>query len=183
MARSGWRGSIVVYGIGLVLLYAVSSAYHLLPVREKARRELRRADHAMIYLFIAAAYGPFCLYIAPGILSDVVLGVVWLGALAGVGLTLAGVERTRYVAGPLYLVVGWLAVISLPKAFSTLAWPELALLGAMALFYTSGTLVLNRRWPDPAPRTFGYHEVWHSMVIVATACYYAVIWSVVGGLR
>ncbi|MGI8753915.1 MAG: PAQR family membrane homeostasis protein TrhA [Acidimicrobiales bacterium] len=101
---------IALYVVGLTVLFGVSSAYHLLPVSPARRRQLRRADHATIFLFIAACYTPFCLVAVKGTAGQVVLGAAWLGALSGAALKLTHFDRRPVTSAVLYLVLGWLLV-------------------------------------------------------------------------
>ncbi len=170
---------MVVYALSLVALYGVSAAYHLLPMSEGARSWMRRADHATIYLVIAGAFGPFCLLVVGGTEGRVLLYLVWAGAAAGVGLKLARFERSHAATGTLYVVLGWLAAVALPTALRRLDTADIVLMFTVGVLYTAGTVVLVTRWPDPFPDVFGYHEVWHAMVVAASACYFAVVWSIV----
>lgn len=174
---------VVVYAVAMVLLYAVSASYHLLPVSERARYWLRRADHATIYVFIGAAYTPYCGLVVRGRLGDVVLGLVWAGAAFGVAGKLTGFDRFRPLTGGLYMALGWLALVTLPEAVARLGLSDLFLLAAMGLAYTGGAVVLALRRPDPVPDTFGYHELWHSLVVVAGICYFVVVWGLVAAAR
>lgn len=181
-----WRDrspAAAIYGAGLVALFTVSTCYHLLRLSPARRGLLRRADHATIYLYMAAAYTPFCLAAVRGTLGWVVLGLAWAGAAAGVAMKLGDLQRTRVAAGALYMMLGWLAVVTLPDIVNTLDATELALLVASGITYTTGAAVLAARWPDPVPDVFGYHEVWHVSVVIATACYFAVIWGMPGLAR
>jgi hemolysin III len=177
--RSGEQGSIVLYAVTLAALYGVSAAYHLLPMTARARYWMRRMDHAVIYVFIAGAFTPLCLLVAPGTNGKVLLAVAWIGAAVGVTIKMVSLERTRVLAGTLYIVLGWLAIAMLPAVVRGLDARELSLLFVQGALYTLGALVLVVRRPDPYPAVFGYHEVWHTMVVVATACYYVVLWSLV----
>jgi len=177
--RSGDRASIVVYAVTLAALYGVSAAYHLLPMTARVRYWMRRADHAVIYLFIAGAFTPMCLIVAPPSEQGALLAVAWVGAGIGVTIKLVSLERTRVFAGALYIVLGWLAMAMLPSVLRGLDATELTLLFVQGSLYTLGALVLVIRRPDLYPDVFGYHEVWHAMVVVATACYYVVLWSLV----
>jgi hemolysin III len=105
--------------------------------------------------------------------------VAWVGAAVGVTIKMVSLERTRVLAGTLYIVLGWLAIAMLPAVLRRLDARELSLLFVQGALYTLGALVLVVRRPDPYPAVFGYHEVWHTMVVVATACYYVVLWSLV----
>lgn len=170
--------SVILYALALVGLYGVSSAYHLLPLGPPWRGWMRRIDHAAIYAFIAAAYSPFCLLVVRGRLGAAILAAVWVGATVGVVSKMARFDRVRSAAGALYVVLGWLAVLTLPRALHRFGWTETALFLGTGIAYTLGCIVLVTRRPDPAPDTFGYHEVWHALVVVGGACYYALIWQV-----
>lgn len=183
-AAIAWRRptpAIAFYGVALFGLFAVSAGYHLLPVSARTRQILRRADHVMIYLYMAAAYTPWCLYAVGGTLGWVVLGASWAGVAAGIGVKLAAFERARTVSGVLYGAIGSLAVVTLPAAFSRMGGAGIGLLVATGALYAGGVLTLAARRPDPAPAVFGYHEVWHAAVVAAGACYFALIWSVAAG--
>jgi hemolysin III len=134
----------------------------------------------VIYLFIAGAFTPICLLVAPRSEQGALLAVAWVGAGIGVTIKLVSLERTRVLAGVLYIVLGWLAIAMLPSVLRGLDVTELTLWFVQGSLYTVGALVLAIRRPDPYPHVFGYHEVWHAMVVVATACYYVVLWSLVG---
>ena len=175
--RDGPGGGVALYAVALVGLYAVSASYHLRSWAPTARRRMRQVDHEMIFLFIAASATPYCLLGVPGELSDVVLGLLWVGAGAAVLATATRFEASRRLTSTAYVVLGWLAVVTLPEAVHHLGTRQLALLGSLAFFYTAGACVLAARWPDPAPKVFGYHEVWHSMVVLVSACGFVLIWS------
>lgn len=178
--RSHGRPDIVLYAVALATLYGVSSAYHLLPMGPEARGWMRRADHSTIYLYMASAFTPYCLYLDPGAVGEVMLGVMWAGAVLGVAAKLCSFERSRVLSGALYMLLGWAPVVTLPAALSRLDGIQTALLFTMGALYTLGAAVLAFRRPDPAPQVFGYHEVWHTMVIVATCFYCIILWSLVG---
>ena len=175
--RSGDQGSIVLYAVTLAALYGVSAAYHLLPMTIGARYWMRRMDHAVIYVFIAGAFTPMCLLVAPGTNGKVLVALAWIGAAAGVTIKMVNLERTRVLGGTLYILLGWLAMAVLPAMLHRLDAVQLSLLFVQGTLYTLGALVLVIRRPDPYPDVFGYHEVWHTMVVVATACYFLVLWS------
>ena len=175
--RDGAGGGVGLYAVSLVVLYAVSASYHLCSWAPRARRRMRQLDHEMIFVFIAASATPYCLLGVPGELSNVVLCLVWVGAGAAVLAVATRFEASRRITSPAYVVLGWLAVVTLPEAVHDLAIRQLALLGSLAFFYTAGAWVLAARWPDPAPKVFGYHEVWHTMVVLASACGFLLVWS------
>jgi hemolysin III len=175
--RAGPGGGVGLYAAALVGLYAVSASYHLCPWGPTARQRMRQADHAMIYVFIAASTTPYCLLGATGRISVAVLGLVWLGAAVAVLATATRFEADRRLTSAAYVVLGWLAVLTLPEAAHHLTARQLALLASSGLFYTAGAGVLAARWPDPAPKVFGYHEVWHTMVVIASTCGFLLVWS------
>jgi hemolysin III len=178
-----WRdrtAPIIVYACCLVGLFAVSSGYHLLPLSVGRRGAMRRADHAMIYVFTAASYTPFCILAVPGALGRVVLVLVWAGAAVGVAIKVFGFQKTQLAGSVLYVLLGWLAIITLPGAARNLGITQWCLLVAMGVLYSAGAVVLFTRRPDPVPHVFGYHEVWHASVVLASACYFAMIWGLPG---
>ena len=168
--------AVAGYAAALVTLFAVSASYHRRDLPADRRRRWQRADRVTIYLFIAVAYVPFCERVAPGPLGDAVLAAVLAGALAGAALQLQGSARAAAAGGVLYILVGWMAVLTLPDAARVLGPLELALLGATGGLYTAGAATLAFRRPDPAPTVFGYHEIWHACVVAASACYFALVW-------
>jgi hemolysin III len=172
-ASAGARWSATVYGATLLVLFGTSAAYHRLGRTLRSQRVLRRLDHAAIYLLIAGSYTPVSVVAIGGWRGWTIVAVVWVAAGVGVALKLGWFDAARVVGATLYLVLGWLAVIALPALVPEVSPAVLVLLVTGGVAYTLGALVLARRQPDPLPRVFGYHEVWHSLVIVAAACHYA----------
>jgi hemolysin III len=169
----GARWAATVYGTTLLVLFGTSAAYHRLGRTLRSQALLRRLDHAAIYLLIAGSYTPVGVVAIGGWVGWTIVAVVWVAASTGVALKLGWFDAAQMVGGALYLVLGWLAVLAFPQLLSHVSDVALVLLVAGGLAYTCGAVVLARRRPDPAPRVFGYHEVWHSLVIVAAACHYA----------
>lgn len=166
------RFGALVYACTLSAMFATSAGYHRAAKSLRGRMWMRRADHAVIFVLIAGTYTPVCLLVLSGGWRLVSLMVVWAGALAGVGLKLL-CDRAMRVGNSLYLVLGWAVLALVPQVWDRPA--VLALLATGGLLYTAGTLVLARRRPDPVPEIFGYHEVWHSLVVAAAACHYSMI--------
>ena len=163
------RFAAVVYSLGVTALYGVSSAYHRGPWTAKGRKFMQRLDHAMIFVLIAATYTPFCLLLLDGTASLLFLGAVWLVALTGLSL--------KYGIGfILYIALGWSAVLAMPQFLGEMTPLQLGLMVAGGLFYTAGAIFLATRWPDPFPKVFGYHEVWHVMTVIAGVCLAVDIW-------
>ena len=160
----------------------MSAAYHLGAWTEAAYARMRRLDHSMIFVLIAGTYTPFCLLVLQGTLATAVLVAVWAGAAVGVATKLYRVDL-HVLSGFMYIGLGWLVVVSLPALLRGLDAPETVLLVAGGLIYSLGALALATNRPNPWPRTFGYHEVWHAATIAAAVCQYASILLVVLGRR
>ncbi len=170
------RAAVVVYGATLVGLYAVSASYHRLAHTPTAVKWWRRADHSMIFMLIAGTYTPICLLALPPEWGIPTLVVVWVVAMVGVSLKMAKLGVGNESVGSwLYIVLGWAGVITAPLLITRLAWPQLVLLAVGGVLYTVGAVILGKRRPDPSPERFGYHEVWHSMTILAGGCHFIVV--------
>lgn len=175
-ARAGQpRFAAVLYATAVCGLFGISALYHRRDWRPRARAWMRRADHSMIFVFIAATYTPVALLALHGRLSSVILVVVWTGAAGGVVLNLLWTTAPKWLSAAVYVALGWVAVATFPQLFSSLG-----VLGALGLavggvLYTAGAVVYARGRPDPSPLVFGYHEVFHVLVIAAAALHYAVI--------
>lgn len=130
----------------------------------------------MIFLLIAGTYTPIGLLALPRGTARIVLGVVWLGALAGMLLKLAWPHAPRWVGVPLYIALGWVAVFVLGDLLHTAGVAGLVLLLVGGGLYTLGALCYATRWPDPWPHTFGYHEFFHTAVTAAALCHHLTIW-------
>ena len=176
----GGRLAGLVYALGMTAMFGVSAAYHRGRWSPAARRRMRRIDHGTIFLMIAGSYTPLCLLAIQGTTGTVVLTAVWLGAGLGFVFALTGVAERAVLGLLCYIGLGWAVVVALPGLTRRLSAGEMALLVAGGVVYTLGGVVLGTRWPNPSARWFGYHEVWHAMVVVACVCHYVTILSVVG---
>ncbi len=169
------RIAALVYAVGLCALFAGSALYHRWRWDPRWRPLLRRIDHSTIFVFIAASYTPIALLVLDGSLRVVVLIGVWAGAVAGVAFSVCWISAPRALTAGTYLALGWFAVITIPQLVDRLPVVPLALLATGGVLYTLGALVYASRRPDPAPSVFGYHEVFHALVIAAAALQYAVV--------
>jgi hemolysin III len=136
---------------------------------------MRRLDHSMIFLLIAGTYTPFALLVLDGVLATVIMIVVWAGALGGIVMKLVWIDAPKTLVAILYLALGWVAVAAFPSMLDELGITGAVLVAAGGLLYTAGALVYAFQRPNPAPTVFGYHEVFHALVILAAALQYAVI--------
>lgn len=169
------RVAAAIYALSLSGLYGVSAAYHRLQWSPKALARMRRLDHSMIFVLIAGTYTPVSLLVLHGAWAWLSLAVVWAGAATGVCLKVFGFERTRKAAGALYIVLGWIAVLAAPWIVPRLGAAPISLIAVGGVLYTAGAVVLLRKRPDPNPYVFGYHEVWHTLVVAASLCHYTAI--------
>jgi hemolysin III len=164
-----------IYAASVSALFGVSALYHRGTWTGPVRRRLRRLDHAMIFLLIAGTYTPVGLLVLEGTLATVVLAVVWGGAVAGIVLELAWTGAPRWLGGVVYLALGWVAVVAMPQLFARLGVAGGLLLVAGGLVYSAGGGVYALRRPDPVPAVFGYHEVFHLLVIAGVAAHFLAI--------
>jgi len=164
-----------VYAASVCGLFGVSALYHRITWSPPVRRWLRHLDHAMIFLLIAGTYTPVGLLVLKGPLAVSVLVVVWSGAALGIALNLGWRHAPSWVRVAVYVALGWLAVVALPQLVERLGVAGTALLLGGGLAYSAGAVVYARRWPDPAPAVFGYHEVFHLLVVGGVAAHFAAI--------
>lgn len=169
----------VIYAVGLTALFGVSGLYHRLRWSPPWRARLKRLDHGAIFVMIAGTYTPLCLVVLGGVLGTVMLVSVWIGAVVGIVLAAVGIAERRFIGGTCYVALGWAAVAAAPTLVQQLTTTQLTLVVAGGVLYTVGVIVLGSKRPDPFPRVFGYHEVWHVMVVAAAVCHFIVIESVV----
>ncbi|MEI6792934.1 MAG: hemolysin III family protein [Actinomycetes bacterium] len=167
--------AMVIYGAGICGLFGVSALYHRHTWQPKARAWMRRLDHSMIFVFIAASFTPFALLVLHGALSETILIVVWAGALAGVVLTLLWVNAPKWLSVLVYVALSFVAFAAAPQIYEALGWLPIAGLALGGALYIAGGIIYALGRPDPAPETFGYHEIFHSLVSGAAGAHYAVI--------
>ncbi len=170
-----------VYGASLFTLFTVSASYHRPTWARRARLLMRRLDHSAIFLLIAGTYTPFCLLLPSGT-GLPLLAVVWGVAIAGVLQSILWVEAPKPLVAAVYVLLGWVVVPVLPALRSALGGSAIALLLLGGAAYTTGALVYAARRPDPFPRVFGYHEIFHALVVAAAACHFAVVAGAVRAL-
>ena len=164
-----------VFGASLIILYSTSVTYHLLPLDRPLRVLIRRLDHSSIFVFIAGAYTPFALVLMSNAWGIPILSVVW--GLAGVGFitTLAVPATPRRIRVGLYLALGWVGIVAISELVTTLPGEAFAMLVLSGILFSVGGPVYATRRPDPFPRVFGYHEVFHALQVAATALIYSVV--------
>ena len=169
------RVGAAVFAAALAAMFGVSALYHRISWRPGPRRWMRRLDHAAIYLLIAGTYTPFGLIALSGAWRWTVLPVVWGGAFVAILLKLAWVDAPKWLAAAIGVALGWVGIVLLPQLWAQAGSSGVLLLAAGGVLYTAGAVVYARGRPDPAPAVFGYHELFHTLVIAAAACQYAAV--------
>ncbi len=170
------RLAVAVYAVSVAALFGTSALYHRIGWRTlAARRWMRRLDHTMIFVLIAGTYTPFSLLILRGTLGLVILIAVWSAALAGAVFKLLWIDAPGWLGAATYILVGWIAVAAIPELVDGLGIGAVAVLALGGILYSVGGVIYARQRPDPAPSVFGYHELFHSLVIAAAALQYVVV--------
>ena len=169
------RVAVAIYAASVAAMFGSSALYHRITWPPAPHRWLRRLDHAMIYVLIAGTYTPFGFLALSGPWRTAVLAVVWSGALAAIVLTFSSSEKPQWVEPAIAVALGWVGIVVLPQLLDKIGLAGVGLLLAGGVLYTAGSVVYARRKPNPVPAAFGYHEIFHVLVIGAAACHYASI--------
>ncbi len=164
-----------IFGASLILLYTTSAAYHRITWSPRLRGIVRRLDHSMIFALIAGTYTPISLLVLNTAWWISVLSVVWGIAAAGILLKVVLPGAPKWLSVTLYVIVGWLALVTLPQLLAWFTIGSLALLLLGGVLYTLGGVVYAAGKPNPYPRWFGYHEVFHVLVIAGSVLHYTLV--------
>jgi hemolysin III len=163
-----------IFAASVAVCFGASALYHRPTWRPRARSWLARLDHAGIYLLIAGSYAPFGLIVMSKGWAVPILAIVWTGAFLAIVLKLFWVRSPKWLSAVIGLSLGWVGVAAFSQLLKLPVLP-FALVMACGAFYTAGAIVYARRRPDPVPRVFGYHELFHVLTIAAVACEYAAV--------
>ncbi len=175
---AGARAAVIVYGICVTAMLATSGVYHAARFESSARkRVLRRLDHCMILVGIAGTYTAVIVLALDGATRVVLLAVAWALAVIGVTVRMFWLDAPSGLVAAVYLVAGWQIMIDLPAYARALSGGELALLAVGGGLYTVGAVIYALRRPNPWPAVFGYHEVFHTLVVAAAFSHWLAIWS------
>lgn len=175
---AGWPTAI--YSLTVCGVFGVSALYHRVRwTGPHAAMWMKRADHSMIFLFIAGSYTPFAILALPPETGKTLLIVVWSGALAGVALKMLWPTAPRWVGVPLYLLLGWAIVPVAGDLVAESGLVPMFLLLVGGLFYSGGAILYATKWPNPWPATFGHHEFFHAATVIAALCHAVAVWLVV----
>jgi hemolysin III len=159
------RMAVSIYSVSLAAMFGASALYHLHHWGPRVDAWLRRLDHAAIFIFIAGSYTPFCLVALRSQSGDMLLTMVWIVAGLGIVRALLWVDAPPWIAGAIYVAQGWMMLPYLPRLAVTVDPLGIGLLIAGGICYTVGAVVAGLERPDPVPAVFGYHEVFHALVI------------------
>jgi hemolysin III len=167
--------SMLIYGLSMIELYTVSALYHIGGWRSNTCRKLRALDHSNIFVLIAGTYTPLCFNVLNGWVRIALLVTIWTLAAAGIVVALFATRIPRWVNTLLYIGMGWVAIFALPAFLARLPWAFVATLLLGGVLYTIGAVIYARRRPNPFPRVFGFHEVFHLFVIAGSIAFAAAI--------
>jgi hemolysin III len=179
LVGAGAALATTVYSTTTLGLFGTSALYHRRTWRTaRSRAIMKRADHSMIFLFIAGTYTPIITLTTAPDRARLVLTIVWVGALAGVVLKTVWPHAPAWVGVPVYLALGYVAVFVIPDLLRGGGVAALVLILAGGLLYTIGAIFYATRWPNPWPETFGFHEFFHAATVLAAICHHVAIWLV-----
>ena len=164
-----------VYSASLTALFGTSALYHRGTWTAAWRLRLRHLDQAMIFFLIAGTYTPFALLVLHGALANAILVVVWIGAIAGAVVEMIWIDHPKWVGALIYLSLGWVAVAAFPELWTSMGVGGTLLVAAGGLLYTAGAVVYATQRPDPNPAIFGYHEIFHLLVIAAAVAHFSAV--------
>ena len=171
--------SLIVYGASLIFLFSASATYHMVQVKEKALEIFRKIDHAAIYLLIAGTYTPFCINAFSGFWKWGMLSIIWLLALIGIVVKVFYIGALRGLNAGIYLVMGWLCLAAIGQMLAVLPGWVISWLIAGGVIYTLGAVVYITRIFNFIPGVFGFHEIWHILVMLAAAAHFVAVLGVV----
>ncbi len=176
--RPGWSPflSCLVYSLSVCALFGTSALYHRRVWSERGYQLMRRLDHSMIFVFIAGTYTPISVLLLPDGLRQVILMVVWGGALFGVGMKMITPNAPRWLSTPVYVALGWVAVVVLPDILHRGGVTVLVLALVGGALYTVGAVFYAMRRPNPWPTVFGHHEFFHACTLVAALCHHIAVY-------
>jgi hemolysin III len=176
------RVAALIYGAGLCALFGASALYHRWPGSPRFKPLLRRIDHSSIFVFIAASYTPVGLLVLKPPAGTLILAAAWLAAAVGVTMSICWIDAPRWLQALCYVVTGWIAVAALPQLLDGAGVVPFVLFAVGGAVYSLGALVYAARRPDPWPRVFGFHEVFHALVIAAALVHFVAMagWVIPG---
>ncbi len=170
------RAAAAIYTVGLLILFGNSALYHTGPWDDRTRAIFRKLDHSNIFIFIAATYTPLTVQLLTGDSRTRLLIVIWACAVVGVLARVLWMSAPRWLYTALYIAMGWVALWWMPDMIRAGGWWVVGLVVAGGVIYTAGAIIYAIKRPNPAPRWYGFHEIFHSCTILAAICHYVAIW-------
>ncbi|HVN71897.1 MAG TPA: hemolysin III family protein [Desulfomonilia bacterium] len=164
-----------IFGMGMILLYTASTLYHWLPLTHEGTSRLRKLDHMMIFVLIAATYTPFCLIPLRGVWGWGLFGTVWTVAIMGMVFKIFWIHAPRWLSALMYVFMGWIAIVGVVPLVRSLQTGALFWLFIGGLLYTSGGFIYAMKRPNPIPSFLGFHEIFHIFVMLGTCSHF---WTV-----
>ena len=174
------RAAVIVYGVCVTAMLTVSGVYHSARLATRHQRVLRRLDHSMILVGTAGTYTAVIVLGLDGATRVVLLVIAWTVAAVGVGIRMLWLDAPSGLVAAVYLVAGWQVLLDLPAYADALTGAELALLAVGGALYSIGAIVYARQRPDPWPAVFGYHEVFHALVVTAALSHWCSVFLLTG---
>lgn len=168
--------SCAIYSLTVCGLFGTSALYHRRVWSPLGYKIMRRLDHSMIFVFIAGTYTPFCVLLLARPTAVLLLTIVWAGALGGVAMKVVWPHAPRWLSAPLYIALGWVAVVVLPDILRTGGVTALVLLTVGGVAYSVGAVFYALRRPNPWPTVFGHHEFFHACTLVAAICHHIAVY-------
>jgi hemolysin III len=169
------RIAAAIYAVSVAGLLGTSALYHRRNWTVRARMWMRRLDHSMIFVLIAGTYTPFAILVLHGTLARTILIVVWAGAVGGTILNVFWVRAPKAVTASVYIALGWVAIAAMPQMAREMGAVGVGLIALGGVLYTAGAVIYALRRPNPVPGVFGYHEVFHALVVAAAAAHFAAV--------
>ena len=175
--------SFLIFGIGMILLYTTSTLYHWLKLSDAGTKKLRKADHIMIFIYIAATYTPVCIVALRETIGWMLLAATWSIAIIGIIIKIFWMNAPRWLSTFIYILMGWLAVGAIFPLINSLQTGAILWLLAGGLFYTIGAVIYALKRPDPFPGVLGFHEIFHLLVLLGTFSHFWMMYRCVAILE
>lgn len=175
--------SFFIFGLGMILLFTTSTLYHWLNLSEAGIKKMRKADHIMIFIYIASTYTPICVIALNKNLGSVVLAAIWSVAFAGIGIKIFWMNAPRWLSTLIYIFMGWLAIVIIYPLIDALPLETIFWLLTGGIFYTIGAIIYALKKPDPFPGYLGFHEIFHLFVLLGSFSHFWLMYkfiSVIG---
>ncbi len=170
--------SMLIFGLSMIEMYTMSAVYHIGRWSPPTKRLLRAIDHSNIFVLIAGTYTPLCFNVLHGWVRIALLVAIWVLAILGLSLTLfpLTLRLPRWINAGLYILMGWVAILACPAFLAVLPWNFVAMLILGGVLYTIGAVIYAFKWPNPFPRVFGFHEIFHLFVIAGSVAFISCVW-------